>query len=68
MKLTGHLKTQVENADTKEEKRELIQQAGMLLTDDELDQVAGGVYFRNCNSCNERYGSTACQKCSVYRG
>ena len=42
MKLTGKLKTQVEAAPTKEEKREAIKQAGMLLTDDELDQVAGG--------------------------
>ena len=68
MKLTGDLKTQVESADTKEEKRELIQRAGMILSDDELDQVAGGMYFRNCNSCRERYGSFACQSCSVYRG
>ena len=42
MKLTGNLKKQVESAPTKEEKREAIKQAGMLLSDDELDQVAGG--------------------------
>ncbi|MBR4474997.1 MAG: hypothetical protein IKS55_15355 [Oscillospiraceae bacterium] len=42
MKLTGKLKTQVESAATKEEKREAIKKAGILLTDDELDQVAGG--------------------------
>ena len=42
MKLTGNLKTQVESAATKEEKREAIKQAGMLLTDDELDKVSGG--------------------------
>ena len=40
MKLTGKLKTQVESAATKEEKREAIKQAGMLLTDDEFDKVA----------------------------
>ena len=40
MKLTGKLKTQVESAHTKEEKRDAIKQAGMLLTDDELDKVA----------------------------
>lgn len=45
MKLTGKLKTQVGNAPTKEEKREAIKQAGMLLSDDELDQVAGGGYY-----------------------
>ena len=42
MKLTGKLKTQVDNAPTKEEKRDAIKKAGMLLSDDELDQVAGG--------------------------
>ena len=42
MKLTGNLKTQVESAATKEEKREAIKQAGMLLSDDKLDQVSGG--------------------------
>ena len=40
MKLTGKLKTQVDNAPTKEEKRDAIKQAGMLLTDDEFDKVA----------------------------
>ena len=42
MKLTGKLKTQVDNAPTKEEKRDAIKKAGMLLSDDELDQVSGG--------------------------
>ena len=40
MKLTGKLKTQVDNAATKEEKKEAIKQAGMLLSDDELEKVA----------------------------
>ena len=40
MKLTGKLKTQVDNAPTKEEKRDAIKQAGMLLSDDEFDKVA----------------------------
>ena len=43
MKLTGNLKKQVESAPTKEEKRETIKQAGMRLSDDELDQVSGGI-------------------------
>ena len=47
MKLTGKLKKQVESAATKEEKREAIKQAGMLLTDDELDQVSGGSWGTN---------------------
>ena len=43
MKLTGNLKKQVEQATSKEEARSLIEQAGMELTDDELEMVAGGV-------------------------
>ena len=42
MKLTGKLKEQVEKAETKEEKKSLIENAGMELNDEELDQVAGG--------------------------
>ncbi len=49
MELTGELKKQVEQAKTKEEAKDLIAQAGMELTDEELDQVAGGkkIHFRN---------------------
>ena len=43
MKLTGDLKNQVEKAESKEEKKKLIENAGMELTDDELDEVAGGI-------------------------
>ena len=42
MKLTGKLKNQVEKAETREAAREAIAKAGMLLTDDKLDQVSGG--------------------------
>ena len=42
MKLTGNLKKQVEKAETKDEKKSLIENAGMLLSDDELENVAGG--------------------------
>ena len=42
MKLVGRLKEDVEQAETKEEKRELIENAGMELDDEELEQVAGG--------------------------
>ena len=44
MKLTGKLKEQVEKAETKEEKKNLIEDAGMELTDEELDMIAGGAY------------------------
>lgn len=42
MKLTGNLKEQVEKAKTKEEAKDIIAEAGMELTEDELDQVSGG--------------------------
>ena len=42
MKLTGNLKKQVEKAETKNEKKSLIENAGMLLDDDELEMVSGG--------------------------
>lgn len=43
MKLTGNLKKQVEATATKDEARETIRNAGMILDDAELDQVAGGI-------------------------
>ena len=43
MKLTGILKDKVSKAETKEEKKDIIAQAGMELTDDELEMVAGGI-------------------------
>lgn len=42
MKLIGKLKEMVDKAETKEEKKELIEKAGVQLTDDELEKVAGG--------------------------
>ncbi len=42
MKLIGNLKKQVEKAESKDEKKKLIEHAGMLLDDEELDQVSGG--------------------------
>ena len=42
MKLTGNLKEQVGKAKTKEEAKGIIAEAGMELTEDELDQVSGG--------------------------
>lgn len=41
MKLIGNLKEDVSKAQSKEEARELIEKAGMKLTDDELNMVAG---------------------------
>ena len=42
MKLTGELKEKVDKAETKEEAKQTIEEAGMILDDIELDQVAGG--------------------------
>ena len=43
MKLTGELKDKVAEAETMDEKKDIIAEAGMELTDDELEKVAGGV-------------------------
>jgi hypothetical protein len=42
MKLIGELKDKVEKAETKGEAKEIIKDAGMELTDEEMDKVAGG--------------------------
>ena len=42
MELIGKLKQKAENAAGKEEVRELIEEAGVKLTDEELEQVSGG--------------------------
>lgn len=42
MNLTGKLKEQVEQAKTKEDAKKIIEEAGMELTDEEMNLVAGG--------------------------
>ena len=42
MELIGKLKQKAENAAGKEKVRELIEEAGVKLTDEELEQVSGG--------------------------
>ena len=44
MKLVGDLKDKVEKAENQEAAKEIIKEAGMDLTDEEMDQVAGGYY------------------------
>ena len=44
MKLVGKLKEKVSKAENKEQAKEMIADAGMELTDDELDKVNGGTY------------------------
>ncbi len=42
MELVGKLKDEMAQAKNKEEAKEIMENAGMKLTDDELDSVAGG--------------------------
>ena len=42
MKLVGELKEKVEKAENREDAKELIKDAGMELTEEELDQITGG--------------------------
>ena len=42
MKLIGNLKKQVDSATDVSEKRAIIEKAGMMLSDDELNTVTGG--------------------------
>ncbi len=45
MKLIGELKDKVEKAENQEEAKKIIKDAGMELTDEEMDQVAGGLIY-----------------------
>ena len=60
MKVIGNLKKQVEQTESKEEAKKVIEDAGMLLTDDELDRVAGGDHGpgdkRICQCCAPDFG------------
>ena len=47
MEIIGKLKEDVEKAETKEEAKKVIEEAGMKLTDEEMDQVAGGKRLRS---------------------
>jgi hypothetical protein len=44
MELTKELREKLENAESKEEAKKILEEAGVELTDAEMDQVAGGVY------------------------
>ena len=47
MELIGGLKKKVDKASSKEEKRELIEKAGMKLNDMELEMISGGISFQS---------------------
>ena len=42
MELTKELKEKLENAESKEEAKKILEKSGVELTDEEMDQVAGG--------------------------
>ena len=42
MELSKELKEKVENAKSAEEAKKILEEAGLELTDEEMDQVAGG--------------------------
>ena len=42
MQLTGELKEKLESAASAEEAKKILEEAGVELTEEELDQVAGG--------------------------
>ena len=43
MELSKELKEKVQNAKNAEEAKKILEEAGMELTDEEMDQVAGGL-------------------------
>lgn len=61
-----------EQTETKEEKK-INEEAGMILSDDELDQVSGGNYgdtsfFRVCSRCGNTYlGICSCDPLNPFR-
>ena len=57
MKLTGELKDKVDKAKDLEEAKEVIAGAGMLLNDDEVSKVAGGIGGRYCIGCPKKFFS-----------
>ena len=55
MELTGELKEKVEKSETKEESRKIIEDAGMILNDNELEQVTGGSQIRSKTDYRRRF-------------
>ena len=64
MKLTGNLKKIVYNSKTREEAKTAIEDAGMILNDEELDKVSGG-HFKQ-NECRLEY--PYCPHCGKLAG
>ena len=63
MKLTGKLKETVAKAESKEQAREAIKKAGMILDDDELEMVSGGDMERPYVVSYEEIKRCVCSGC-----
>ena len=50
MEMSKELKEKVEQAKNAEEAKKILEEAGKELTDEELDQVAGGAWFGDLNN------------------
>ena len=48
MELTKELKEKLENAESKEEAKKILEEAGVELTDEEMDHVSGGKDYPGC--------------------
>ncbi len=70
MKLTGKFKKQAEKTESKGEKKSLTENTGRLLTDDELDKVAGGqdAEIMYVYECSEKMGGCGLTFCSIIPG
>ena len=55
MELTKELKEKLENAESKEEEKKIIEKDGMELTDEEMEQVAGGGYMESLSEIKRKY-------------
>ena len=55
MKLVGELKNKVERTENLEDAKKIIEEAGMQLSDEEMDQVAGGAILCMRDRENEEY-------------
>ena len=55
MELTKELKEKLENAESKEEEKKIIEIDGMELTDEEMEQVAGGGYMESISEIKRKY-------------
>ena len=54
MELTKELKEKLENAESKEEEKKIIEKDGMELTDEEMEQVAGGGTMESLSEVEKR--------------